>query len=68
MKIFRITALSLVLILGLNSCKKESQNQWNVEITTPAEKVEITDISKELTIRMFHRKALKLNFLGFRER
>ncbi|WP_294324759.1 gliding motility protein GldB [uncultured Chryseobacterium sp.] len=48
MKIFRITALSLGLVLALNSCKKESQNPWNVEIATPAEKVEITDISREL--------------------
>lgn len=47
MKIFRIIALSLVLVLGLSSCKKESQSQWNVEVTNPAEKVEITDISKE---------------------
>lgn len=48
MKIFRIIALSLVLVLGLNSCKKETQNQWNVEVKNPAEKVEITDISKDL--------------------
>lgn len=47
MKIFRTIALSLLLVLGLNSCKKESQNQWNVEVKTPAEKVEITDISKQ---------------------
>ncbi|MFC3158907.1 hypothetical protein SAMN05443633_10785 [Chryseobacterium arachidis] len=48
MKIFRIIALSLGLVLGLVSCKKETQNQWNVEVKNPAEKVEITDISKEL--------------------
>jgi hypothetical protein len=48
MKIFRIIALSSVLVLGLNSCKKETQNQWNVEVKNPAEKVEITDISKDL--------------------
>ncbi|WP_267401535.1 MULTISPECIES: gliding motility protein GldB [unclassified Chryseobacterium] len=47
MKIFRTIALSLLLVLGLSSCKKESQNQWNVEVKNPAEKVEITDISKE---------------------
>ncbi|MEN4762349.1 gliding motility protein GldB [Chryseobacterium sp. C39-AII1] len=47
MKIFRTIALSLILVLGLSSCKKESQNQWNVEVKNPAEKVEITDISKE---------------------
>jgi hypothetical protein len=47
MKIFRTIALSLLLVLSLASCKKESQNQWNVEVKNPAEKVEITDISKE---------------------
>ncbi len=47
MKIFRTIALSLILVLGLSSCKKESQNQWNVEVKNPAEKVEIKDISKE---------------------
>lgn len=46
MKIFRITALSLGLVLALNSCKKETRNPWDVEVKTPAEKVEITDISK----------------------
>lgn len=46
MKIFRITVLSLGLVLALDSCKKETQNPWNVEVKTPAEKVEITDISK----------------------
>lgn len=45
MKIFRTIALSLILVLGLSSCKKDSQNQWNVEVKNPAEKVEITDIS-----------------------
>ncbi len=67
MKIFRITALSLVLILGLNSCKKESQNQWNVEITTPAEKVEITDISKELYDPNVSSESFKAKFPWFQE-
>lgn len=47
MKIFKTIAFSLLLVLGLSSCKKESQSQWKVEVTNPAEKVEITDISKE---------------------
>ncbi|CAA7387017.1 hypothetical protein CHRY9393_01319 [Chryseobacterium fistulae] len=45
MKIFRIITLSLILVLVLDSCKKEIQNQWKVEIKTPTEKVEIKDIS-----------------------
>lgn len=48
MKIFRMIALSAGSVLALNSCKKEPHNQWNVEITAPAEKVEIADISREL--------------------
>ncbi|WP_419870203.1 gliding motility lipoprotein GldB [Chryseobacterium sp. CT-SW4] len=48
MKIFRIVALSSLLVLSLNSCKKNTDNPWKVEVKNPAEKVEITDISKEL--------------------
>ncbi|MBO6184745.1 MAG: gliding motility protein GldB [Chryseobacterium sp.] len=48
MKIFRIAALSCLLVLSLNSCKKEQETDWKVEIKNPAEKVEVTDISKEL--------------------
>lgn len=47
MKIFRIAIVSSVLVLSLTACKKEQDAQWNVEIKNPAEKVEITDISKE---------------------
>ena len=47
MKIFRIVALSSILVLALDSCKKEPENQWKVEVKEPAEKVEMTDISKE---------------------
>ncbi|WP_294216620.1 gliding motility protein GldB [uncultured Chryseobacterium sp.] len=47
MKILRIAALALLMAAGLVSCKKESGNQWDVEIKNPVEKVEVTDISKE---------------------
>jgi len=47
MKIFRIAVLSCLLVLSLNSCKKDQGSQWKVEIENPAEKVEITDISRE---------------------
>ncbi|MBK1897601.1 gliding motility lipoprotein GldB [Chryseobacterium paridis] len=47
MKIFRTIALSSILVLGLYSCKKESDNPWKVELKTPVEKVELTDISKQ---------------------
>ncbi|SDQ71223.1 hypothetical protein SAMN05421664_2283 [Chryseobacterium soldanellicola] len=47
MKIFKIIAISTILVVSLNSCKKETKDQWKVEVKNPAEKVEITDISKE---------------------
>ena len=47
MKIFRIAALSCLLVVSLNSCKKEQETDWKVEIKNPAEKVEVTDISNE---------------------
>lgn len=47
MKIFRYIAVSSVLIAGLNSCKKEPENQWKIEVKDTTEKIEMTDISKE---------------------
>ncbi|WP_312076377.1 gliding motility protein GldB [Chryseobacterium sp.] len=46
MKIFKIAAVSCLLVLSLNSCKKEQETDWKVEIKQPAEKVSVTDISK----------------------
>lgn len=48
MKFFRISALFLVLSLSLQSCKKDNESQWNVEIKNPIQTVDLTDISKEL--------------------
>ena len=48
MKIFRYIALSSILAVGLNSCKKEPENQWKIEVKDTTEKIEMTDISKEL--------------------
>ncbi len=47
MKIFRYIAVSSVLIAGLNSCKKEPENQWKIEVKDTTEKIEMTDISRE---------------------
>ena len=47
MKIFRYIALSSILAAGLVSCKKETENQWKVEVKETTEKVDVTDISKE---------------------
>ena len=46
MKIFKIAIISAALVFSLNSCKKEEEAQWKVEIKNPAEKVQITDLSK----------------------
>ena len=47
MKFFRYITISAVLVFGLSSCKKENENQWDVEIKNPVKKVEITDLSGE---------------------
>lgn len=56
MKIFRIAILSTILVFSLNSCKKEQESQWKVEIEKPAEKVQVVDISK-----MFYDKNVPLD-------
>lgn len=47
MKIFRIVVLSSILVFAMDSCKKEPENQWKVEVKDTAAKIELTDISKE---------------------
>jgi hypothetical protein len=47
MKFFRYITISAVLVFGLISCKKENENQWNIEIKNPVKKIEITDLSGE---------------------
>ena len=47
MKFFRYITISAVLVFGLSSCKKENENQWNIEIKNPVKKVDVTDISGE---------------------
>ena len=47
MKFFKYVLVSAVFLLGLNSCEKTPENQWKVTLKNPAEKVELSDISKE---------------------
>ncbi len=47
MKFFRIVILSAAILFGIISCKKDAENIWKVDVESPAEKVQITDISKE---------------------
>ncbi|MBF8456950.1 gliding motility protein GldB [Kaistella sp. G5-32] len=47
MKFFKYLLVSSVFVFGVFSCKKDPKNQWKVEITNPAQKVEAVDISKE---------------------
>lgn len=47
MKFFRFLMISAIIVSMMNSCKKEDENPWNIEIKNPVSKVEVTDISKE---------------------
>lgn len=47
MKFFRFLIISATFLLGIFSCKKNTDNPWKVEIKNPAEKAQIIDISKE---------------------
>lgn len=47
MKVLKLSILASFLVLSLNSCKKDQENQWKVEIKNPAEKVDVVDISKQ---------------------
>ena len=48
MKFFKYLLFSTVFVTGMNSCKKESENIWKVEVKNPVEKIKLIDISKEL--------------------
>lgn len=47
MKIFGNLILASLFAISLESCEKENQNNWQVEIKNPVKKVEIVDISKD---------------------
>lgn len=47
MKFFKLILFSALFLFGLSSCKKDPENLWKVDIKTPAQKVEVVDISKE---------------------
>ena len=47
MKFFRIIVASLAFVLTLQSCQKDQEKTWKVEIEKPIENIEIIDISKE---------------------
>ena len=47
MKFFRFAAIFSLFVFSLNSCKKDTENLWNVEIKKPVQNIELTDISKE---------------------
>ncbi len=47
MKFFRYLLFSAAILIGLNSCKKDSENLWKVDVKNPVSKVELNDISKE---------------------
>ncbi len=47
MKFFRYITISAFLVFGITSCKKENENQWNVDIKNPVKNIQITDLSGE---------------------
>src|SRR6218665_2519296 len=47
MKFFRYISFSAIIVFSLSACKKENENQWDVEIKNPVKKVELTDLSGE---------------------
>lgn len=46
MKIFRMAAGFSFVLMSWVSCSKEPENRWKIEVQTPAEQVQLTDISK----------------------
>lgn len=47
MKFFKYLLLSAVFVFLVNSCKKNPENPWNIDLKKSDSKVEIMDISKE---------------------
>jgi len=47
MKFFKLFMLAVAVAFTITSCQKEKENIWDIKVETPAEKVPITDISKE---------------------
>lgn len=47
MKFFRFLLLILAVVVSMQSCKKDPDQIWKVDVKVPSEKVKITDISKE---------------------
>ncbi len=47
MKFFKYLLFSAVFLMGMISCKKGAKELWKVDLKSPVEKVQLTDISKE---------------------
>ena len=47
MKFFRILIVSLVFASAFQSCKKDPENLWKVEVDKPIQHINLVDISKE---------------------
>ncbi len=47
MKFFKYTFISALLLLCIQSCKKEEETSWNINLENTGPKVDITDISSE---------------------
>ena len=47
MKFFKYTFISALLLLCIQSCKKEEETSWQINLENPGPKVDIIDISSE---------------------
>lgn len=57
--------ISILSIALLQSCKKEPENIWKIEVKQPAEKVQVTDISKEFFDANFPLEKFKAQYPWF---
>ena len=64
MKFFRIIVLFFVLA-NLQSCKKDAEMSWNIDIKNPVQHIEITDISKEWYDQNFPLESFKQKYPWF---
>lgn len=65
MKFFRTFFVAAVIFLMLFSCKKEASDRWNVNVSVPAQKVKITDISREFFDPAVSTEAFKAKYPWF---
>ncbi len=61
----RILLISLLSLLAVQSCKKDPENIWKIEVKKSVEKIQITDISKEFFDPNFPLEQFKTQYPWF---